>query len=182
MKKVVPLFLIIIFFLSNSAASAATLYSAKPYMPSTKYLYSVYDEYAYPEKHVIFRCKKWDADHLHCARNEGMYTYHVTKTIFAFNDGGDTAIVTPYHFPLTKDKSYYKTGYEGMNSYNYSYKVIETNMKKKIGKKTYTSVIKIRNNYDKGFTYIAKNHGVILITTKKKGKQVPIYKVKTYYK
>lgn len=135
MKKVVPLFIIIIFFLSNSVASAATLYSAKPYMPSTKYLYSVYDEYSYPEKHVIFRCEKWNADHLHCARNEGMYTYRVTKTIFTFNDGGDTPIVTPYVFPMKKGKTYHEIGYEAVNSYKYSYKVIDTNMKKKVGKK-----------------------------------------------
>lgn len=181
MKKIILTILTIGLLFAGTTASAATLYSAKPYMPSTKYLYNVYDEYAYPEKHVIFRCEKWDADHLHCSRNEGLYTYRVTKQIFTFNDGGDTAIVTPYVFPMKKGKTYYETGYEGVNSYKYSYKVIETNMKKKIGKKIYSNVIKIRNNYDKGFTYIAKNHGVILITTKKKGKQVPIYKVKTYY-
>lgn len=181
LKKIVSIILVLSAFIGGVTASAATLSSAKSYMPSTKYLYSVYDEYAYPEKHVIFRCKKWDAAILHCARNDGMYTYYATKQIFKFNDGGDTHIITPYVFPMTKGKTYYKTGYQEMTSYKYSYKVIETNMKKKIGNKTYTSVIKIRNNYDKGFTYIAKNHGVILITTKEKGKQVPIYKVKTYY-
>lgn len=181
MKKIISIFFLGSIFLFNSAASATTLYSAKPYVPSTKYLYNVYDKYSYPEKHVIFRCEKWDIDHLHCSRNEGIYTYRITKTTFSFNDGGDTAIVPPYYFPMTKGKTYYKTGYDAMTSYNYSYKVIETNIKKKIGSKTYSGVIKIRNNYDKGFTYIAKKHGVILITTKEKGKQIPIYKVKTFY-
>lgn len=180
MKTRLSIAVLLCLFFTSTTASAATISSAKPYMPSTKYTYKVYDRYAYPQKHTSFKCKKTSTSHLNCARKGGVYTYYVTKKRFTFNDGGDTPIITPYVFPMTKGKTYTKTGYEGMSSYRYSYKVMATNTKKKVGNRTYKNVIKIRNNYDKGYTFIAKNHGVILITTKSKGKQVAIYKIKSY--
>lgn len=181
MKKFISLFALFFIFLGSLPVSAATIYSAKPYKPSTKYVYSIYDAYAY-DKHVTIKCKKFDSDYLHCSSKDGFYSYRVTKDVFALNAGGDSPVAPPYIFPLTKGKTYHKTGYSGMNSFEYSYKVIETNTKRKVGKKTYSNVIKILNYYDGGYTFIAKNYGIILITTNEQGYQVPIYKLKNYHK
>ncbi|HIX42409.1 MAG TPA: hypothetical protein H9983_03945, partial [Candidatus Kurthia intestinigallinarum] len=79
--------------------------------------------------------------------------------------------------PMTSGKTYKLKEYdlEG-NAYSYRYEVKSVNMTKKVGNKTYKNVIRIKNQ-DGGYTFIAKNHGIVLITVKKKGKQVTYYKV-----
>lgn len=55
-------------------------------------------------------------------------------------------------------------------------------MKKRVGKKTYYNVIQLKNNVDNSYTYIAKSHGIVLMTAPYNGKQTTVYSVTNYKK
>ncbi|WP_010287512.1 hypothetical protein [Kurthia massiliensis] len=168
--------------LPSSFASAATISSATAYKPSHNYKYTVYDAYGYPNRNFTLTCKNSGTYNARCTNKSTIYTYNITKKSFEFYVNGDVPVVTPYYFPLSTGKTYYKTGYDGLSSYKYSYKVLATNMKKKVGKKTYYNVIQLKNNVDNSYTYIAKSHGIVLMTAPYNGKQTTVYSVTNYTK
>ena len=165
-------------------SQAATLTSGKEYVPSKAYKYSVYE--ISRKKAVGLTCKgpvqQRTCMVTNTKKNDGGYiTSYKNKKYdmgIAYSDG---LIIPTYTFPLKENVTVHAVEPDFIGTKKYTYKVLALDTKKTVGKKTYKHVIKIKNE-DGGYTFIAKNHGVILFTYKVKGKQKTIYKISNYVK
>lgn len=162
---------------------AATLTSGKEYVPSKAYKYSVYE--ISRKKAVGLTCKgpvQQRTCMVTSKKNSGGYTtlYRNKKYDMgiAYSDG---SIIPTYTFPLKENVTVHAVEPDFIGTMKYTYKVLALDTKKTVGKKTYKHVIQIKNE-DGGYTFIAKNHGVILFTHKVKGKQKTMYKISNYVK
>lgn len=163
---------------------AATIQSGKDYVPSKSYVYKVYDKEGSP-KYSTLKCSG-PVSMRECLRTSpyGGYTHLYSNKTLRFGVASSDAFLTPeYTFPMKAGKTYknYKIDYYIGKRYPYKYKVVSVNMTKKIGQKTYKNVIRIKNPGG-GYTFIAKNHGIVLVTYKTNGKQHTYYKAMNYWK
>lgn len=159
-------------------SSAATVSAGSNYVPSKDYSYSTYDLDGYPKRLSNLKCSGPSTYRSCMTKQYNGYTHYYSHKELKLGLVDTDIYLTPaYKFPMTSGKTYKLKEYdlEG-NAYSYRYEVKSVNTTKKVGNKTYKNVIRIKNQ-DGGYTFIAKNHGIVLITIKKKGKQVTYYKV-----
>jgi|GEM_PF-1462105 len=159
-------------------SSAATVSAGSNYVPSKGYSYSTYDLEGTPKRLSNLKCSGPASLRQCTTTNYRGYTHLYNDKYLSLGVAYSDVYLTPaYKFPMTSGKTYKLKEYdlEG-NAYSYRYEVKSVNTTKKVGNKTYKNVIPIKNQ-DGGYTFIAKNHGIVLITIKKKGKQVTYYKV-----
>lgn len=160
------------------ASSAATVTSGASYVPSKSYSYDTYDLEGTPKRLSNLKCSGPSSQRQCTTANYRGYTHLYYDKYLSLGVAYSDVFLTPaYKFPMTSGKTYKLVEYdmEG-NAYPYRYEVQSVNTTKKVGNTTFKNVIRIKNQSG-GYTFIAKNHGIILITLKKNGKQIPYYKV-----
>ena len=164
-------------------SEAATIKSGKAYVPTKNYVYKVYGQDD-PNTYSKLTCKGPISERECADKDYFGYTHAYDDNAIYFGIAGSwPGLISPVQFPMTTGKTYSYTTqniFTGEVFIRY-YKVVSTNLTKKVGKKTYKHVIKL-DNLDTSYTYIAKNHGVILLNYKENGKMKTYYKVMDYWK
>lgn len=162
-------------------SDAATIKSGADYVPSKNYFYEIYFNDSYNSSTMAVKCSG-PVSQRECTNPNGGYTHLYKNHYLSLGiASSDYFLMEDYYFPMKSNTIYtISSEDEYGDPYKYKYTVLNVNMTKKVGNRTYKHVIRIKNNASSGYTYIAKNHGVILITYKQNGKQKIFYKVKNY--
>jgi len=134
---------------------AATVKNGKDYLPTNDYQYTYYSD----GKSFHVTCRK----NVCFNDNAKMgLTYHYTAKNYTVTvNDSSTIFLSPIKFPLQTGKTYKGKDVILDEVYPYTYTLLKADFSKKVGKKTYHNVLKLKYGHGT-IVYIAKKHGVIL--------------------